>query len=54
MSCGASSKGGGGHPQMMVDQGPKYDMRRGRRRKNQAMGRGGIIRPDKRYKAKYL
>lgn len=45
--------------QMMVDQTPRYENqmrrrhRRGRR-ENQVIGRGGIIRPDKRKKAKYL
>lgn len=38
----------------MVDRTPAYDRKWGRR-KNQVVGkRGNIIRPDKRYKAKYL
>lgn len=47
---------GKGSPQMMVDQTPRYDnaMRRRGRRPNQVMGRKGIIRPDKRKKAKYF
>lgn len=43
--------------QMMVDQTPRYDnqMRKRRgRRENQVIGKAGIIRPDKRKKAKYL
>ena len=49
-----------GTGQMMVDQRPVFDngMRRKRRRKgyreNQVIGRAGIIRPDKRKKAKYF
>lgn len=43
--------------QMMVDQTPRYDnqfrKRRGRR-ENQVIGRSGIIRPDKRKKAKFF
>lgn len=41
--------------QHMVDQTPKYDnqvRKRKRRRKNQVLGKSGIIRPDKRYKGK--
>lgn len=45
-------------PQCMIDQTPKYDnqvrKRRRGRRENQVMGKGGIIRPDKRMKCKYL
>lgn len=52
MSCGAMAKGGA-NPQAMVDQRPAYD-RKFRRRKNQVIGKGGIIRKDKRYKVKYL
>lgn len=55
MSCGAS------HPmrtgQMMVDQRPRFENAvRKRRRKNgnQVIGKAGIIRPDKRQKAKYF
>lgn len=43
--------------QHMVDQHPRYDnqlRRRRGRRKNQAMGPTGLIRPDKRYKSKYV
>lgn len=44
--------------QHMVDQGPKYDnqVRKKRRRvhKNQALGRSGILRPDKRFKTKTI
>lgn len=52
MSCGMS------HPmstgQMMVDQRPSYGRKRKKgRRTNQVMGKSGIIRPDKRSKAKY-
>lgn len=57
MTCGNLSAGMG--PQSMVDQTPKYDSRlrqrqRKRRRIHQVMGKSGIIRPDKRMKAKYL
>lgn len=56
MSCGVA------HPmntgQMMVDHRPRFDnalrRRRRGRRENQVIGRGGIIRPDKRKKAKYF
>lgn len=42
-----SAKGGKGHPQMMVNQSPRYD--------NQVISRKGIIRPDKRKrKRKFL
>ena len=43
--------------QHMVDQRPAFDnqMRRRRRKHgNQVIGKAGIIRPDKRKKAKYL
>lgn len=43
--------------QMMVDQRPKYDnqvRKRRARRPNQVIGRAGIIRPDKRRKARFL
>ena len=55
MTCGMSNASKGS-PQMMVDQTPKYDnqVRKRKRRINQVMGRSGIIRPDKRNKAKYL
>lgn len=46
-----------GQGQHMVDQGPKYenDLRRKKgRRKNQIISQAGIIRPDKREKAKYF
>lgn len=51
MSCGQMYK------QVMVDQTPKFDNQiRKKRRKggNQVMSKSGIIRPDKRYKAKFL
>lgn len=43
--------------QHFVDQGPKYDNQIKKRRKsngNQVIGKAGIIRPDKRKKAKYF
>jgi hypothetical protein len=45
--------------QAMVDQRPRFDnaLRKGKRRgrrENQVVGKAGIIRPDKRKKAKYL
>lgn len=54
MSCQSSK--GASSPQCLVDQGPRYEnqMRKRARRKNQVIGKGGIIRPDKRCKAKYL
>lgn len=58
MSCGMSKGSGTGFGQFMVNQGPKYDnaMRRRKRKHsgNQVMGKAGIIRPDRRNKAKYL
>lgn len=53
---GSSGSYSCGHPQAFVDQRPKFDnaMRKRGRRKNQVIGRRGIIRPDKRYKAKFL
>jgi hypothetical protein len=56
MSCGMPHASMG--PQAFVDQRPVYDgARRKRRRKgyreNQVIGRGGIIRPDKRQRSKY-
>lgn len=56
MTCGSLSSGIG--PQSMVDQTPRYDnqLRRKKkgRRPNQVIGKSGIIRSDKRLKAKYL
>ena len=42
--------------QSMVNQGPRFDnqIRKRKRRKNQVVGKSGLIRPDKRYKARYL
>ena len=41
--------------QRMVDQTPCYDRKRRRKsNRNQVIGKGGLIRPDKRVKAKYL
>lgn len=46
------------YSQSFVDQTPRYDnqLRKRKRRQhgNQVISRGGIIRPDKRKKAKYL
>ena len=54
MSCGNLSKGimtG----QMMVDRTPSYGRKSNARRENQVMSKKtGMIRPDKRKKAKYL
>lgn len=42
-------------PQCMVDQRPRFERKRQRaRRGNQVIGKAGIIRPDKRKKAKYF
>lgn len=45
-------------PQAFADQRPVYDNARRKRKKgrrpNQVIGSGGIIRPDKRNKAKYF
>lgn len=45
-----------GFGQFMADQRPRFDnqMKRRSRRENQVSGKGGIIRPDKRKKVKYL
>lgn len=43
--------------QMMVDQRPRFDnavRKRRRKHPNQVIGKSGIIRPDKRNKAKYF
>jgi hypothetical protein len=40
--------------QMLVDQGPRYDKKKKPRLQNQVIGKGQIIRPDKRHKPKYL
>lgn len=42
--------------QHFVNQGPRFDnqVRKRKRRENQVMSRSGIIRPDKRKKAKFL
>lgn len=53
MSCGQMATTGS-TPQFMVDQRPRYDRRGKTVRSNQVMGKGKIIRPDKRKKAKYL
>ena len=52
MSCGKSSCKAS-VPQCMVDRTPAYEKRKGRR-KNQVIGKGKIIRADKRMKARYL
>lgn len=42
--------------QFMVDQRPAYDnqiRRKKKRRVNQVIGKSGLIRPDKRVRAKY-
>jgi len=42
-------------PQTKVDQGPRYEgQKRKGRRENQVVGKSGVIRPDKRKKAKFL
>lgn len=53
MSIGGSSKSFG---QMMVNQTPRYDNagRKRKRHNNQVIGKSGIIRKDKRLKAKYF
>lgn len=40
----------------MVNQTPRFDndVKKKKRRENQVIGKGGIIRPDKRIKAKFL
>lgn len=40
----------------MVNQTPRFDnhRRKGKRRENQVIGKGGLIRPDKRKKAHYI
>jgi hypothetical protein len=56
MTPGATP-GGYGFGQHMVDQTPVFDntARKGRsRRPNQVIGKKGIIRPDRRKKAKFL
>ena len=42
--------------QAMVDQGPRFEGRKKRkpRLENQVVGKGGVIRPDKRKKVSYL
>ena len=57
MTCGSSKSSGCGFGQNMVDQTPKYEnsmRKRKGRRENQVVGKSGIIRPDRRKKAKYL
>ena len=42
-------------PNTMVDQRPAYDRQRRRKSNgNQVMSKSGVIRPDRRKKAKYL
>lgn len=53
MNVIANAKAGCGHPQTFVDQRPAFDRKRRGRRENQVIGKAGIIRPDKRKKAKY-
>lgn len=50
---------GSSFPQAMVNQAPRFDGQRRKRnrrgrREQQVIGKAGIIRPDKRRKAKYL
>ena len=58
MSCGMSHGKTAGQyisaklPQNFVNQTPVFE--RKVKRPNQVLGRGGIIRPDKRKKARYL
>lgn len=58
MNAGAPGNSGArGFGQFMVDQRPRFDNAMRRKRKgssNQVMSKSGIIRPDKRKKAKYL
>lgn len=58
MSCAQSSScscpRGTSFGQHFVNQTPRYDNATRKRRVNQVIGKGGIIRPDKRKKAKYL
>lgn len=55
MTCGSTAGSSScGYPQSFVDQTPRYDRKGKGRRPNQVVGKKGIIRPDKRKKAKYL
>jgi hypothetical protein len=58
MNPGTQSGSGCSFGQFMVDQRPVFDnsvrRRKRPRRENQVLSRKGIIRPDKRRKAKYL
>lgn len=56
MTCGMSHVGSRSFSQTMVNQTPRYDnaVRKRKRRVNQVLGKSGIIRPDKRVKAKYF
>lgn len=57
MSCGMGQSKGAAFGQHMVDQKPKFDnqvRKRKRRRIHQVLGPSGLIRPDKRMKAKFL
>ena len=40
--------------QHMVNQGPRFDRKKRGRRENQVISKAGIIRPDKRKKAKFI
>lgn len=58
MNATGSNSKGCSFGQYLVDESPRYDnqvRKRRRSRKHQALNRGsGLIRPDKRYKVKYL
>lgn len=49
------NQSGCNYGQHMVDQGPRFEGQKKKgRRENQVMSQKGIIRPDKRKKAKFL
>lgn len=56
MNPGSSIGSGCSFGQHMVNQTPVYDnaVRKKKRRENQVVGKSGIIRPDKRKKAKFI
>lgn len=50
-----SPQSGCSYPQTMVDQRPAFDQRRKRKySSNQVLSKSGIIRPNKRKRAKFL
>jgi hypothetical protein len=53
MNAPSSIASGCQFSQTKVNQSPRYD-RKWKRRENQVVGKGKIIRPDKRHKARYL